>query len=359
MFSKNQKEEKISFSWGYPDLDGFPLKKLKQIVNEIDSKDISRVLQYHPGQGIPTLRNEIVKQKMGDFGNTKADEIIITPGATFGIFLLAYYFKNVLNYQKIGVFFPCYDTALQIFKIVGLEIIDLNKNKSTFKDLKCFYIMPRYSNPSGVNISNDNVKIVENYITKNNALVIEDDVYHIFNYTNENFKTFKQKFPKNVFYLDSFSKILAPGFRLGYIAADDDSIKKLIYLQMFICSSASTLNQEIVYQLIRDDHYSKIVKEICNHYHQKMRLTIEALKEESLGNKFISPTGGYYIWLNTDYYFSDSKKNVLAKHGVNLIDGRIYYNQINCPKAVRLSIANIAKDEIKDSIKTIKKYLYE
>lgn len=141
MFSKNQKKEKISFSWGYPDLKDFPLKRFKQIINKMNSKDVSQFLQYHPGQGIPALRNEIVKQKMGDFGNIKADEIIITPSATFGIFLLAYYFKNIHKYNKIGVFFPCYDTALQIFKIIGLEIIDLDKNQNTIKDLKCFYII--------------------------------------------------------------------------------------------------------------------------------------------------------------------------------------------------------------------------
>ena len=111
--------------------------------------------------------------------------------------------------------------------------------------------------------------------------------------------------------------------------------------------------------MIKDDNYQKIVKKTRDHYCQKMKLTIEARKEESLVNKFISPTGGYYIWLKTDYYFSDSIKKVLAKHGVNLIDGRIYYNQIKCPKTVRLSIANIEKGEIRDSIKLIKKYLYE
>ena len=257
MFSKSQREGKISFSWGYPDLEDFPLKEFKKVINNISPKDLPQIMQYHPGQGIPKLREEIVKQKMGDFGKSSADKIIVTPGATFGIFLLAYYFRNVLGYREIGVFLPCYNTALQIFSIVGLEIIELKRGIKTNKDFKCLYLMPRYSNPSGEIFNSDKVRIVENYI-KRGALTIEDDVYHTLNYDNGNFITFKQRFPKSVFYLDSFSKIIAPGFRLGYIAADKKFIQKLVLLQMFICSSASTINQEIVYQLLKGGNHKKL-----------------------------------------------------------------------------------------------------
>ena len=156
MLSKNLKQENISFSWGYPDLLSFPLKKFKKEISSIKRKDLNKFLQYHPGQGFSNLREEIIKQHMGDFGEVRSDEIIVTPGATFGIFLLVYFLKNSLGLSRIGVFMPCYDTALEIFRIVGLQVIPLSRDKFETK-IQCLYLMPRFANPSGESFDDDNL----------------------------------------------------------------------------------------------------------------------------------------------------------------------------------------------------------
>jgi DNA-binding transcriptional MocR family regulator len=80
-------------SWGYPDFVHFPADIMADIYDDLSNEDPSRYLQYDPGQGQKKLRNAIVSKKIGDFGATSMNDIIITPGATFAIFLVAYFFK--------------------------------------------------------------------------------------------------------------------------------------------------------------------------------------------------------------------------------------------------------------------------
>ena len=266
---KSLRQEKISFSWGYPDLETFPIKDFNKIVKKLASNDSwKEYFQYSPGPGISELREEIVKQKMGDFGDAGKDEIIIAPGATFGIFLLSFYFKNKLKADKIGIFLPCYDTALEIFKIIGLGIVPLSR-KSFDSSVKYLYLMPRYSNPGGEIFDEPTKRLIEKYI-RNGARIIEDDVYHIFKYKKHNHLSLKTQFPNQIYYLDSFSKILAPGLRLGYIVAPKQSIDDLIFLQKFMCSSSSTVNQKIACCLLRGTRYKKIANTVRDHYITKM-----------------------------------------------------------------------------------------
>jgi DNA-binding transcriptional MocR family regulator len=357
MLSKNLKQEKISFSWGYPDLLDFPLENYKKEISSLKKKDLNKYLQYHPGQGLENLRNEIVKQKMGDFGNVKSNEIIITPGATFGIFLLAYFLKNNLGLNKIGVFLPCYDTALEIFKIVDLEVVPLLLDKFDSK-VQCLYLMPRFANPSGESFGKKTMSVVKKYI-QNGSYVIEDDVYHTFQYKRNSYKSIKSQYPSKVFYLDSFSKILAPGLRLGYIASTSKHTKDLVFLQKFICSSASTINQEIAFRLLKDKNYEKIIADARLHYEQKMRLAISSLIKAGLDKYFIEPEGGYYIWLKTKKPYGGKTKESLYDAGVNLVSGDIYFTTKSHENYVRLSIANINKNEIRRSVQLIKQFLYE
>lgn len=357
MFSKDLKQEKISFSWGYPDLQTFPLHEFKKVVNSITYSDVEQNFQYHPGQGIPELREEIAKRRMGDFANTSSDEVIITPGATFGIFLLALYFKKYLKCKKIGVFLPCYDTALEIFKIVGIEVVPIPSDIID-KSIKHLYLMPRFSNPDGQTFNRKKRELIRSYIN-NGAFIIEDDVYHIFNYDKSSFSSFKSKFPEKVFYIDSFSKILAPGLRLGYIVSPDNSVFDLVFLQKYICSSASTINQQIVHKILRGAGYQKVVSKVRKHYCEKMDLVKHTLKSENLDKYYVKPSGGYYIWLKTPKKYTGEIKKQLYLEGVNLVNGDIYYTSKRSNSYVRLSIANIEKKEIVKSIKLIKKYLYE
>jgi DNA-binding transcriptional MocR family regulator len=147
------KKRIISMSWGYPDFAAFPIKNLVNIYKDFARVDPKDYLQYSPGQGHEGLRQNIVSKKLGDFGKIKKDEILLTPGGTFGIFLAAYFFKNTLGFKTVGVFHPCFDTTLQIFKIVGLKVVELSLNKHSTTKVDCLYFMSRFSNPTGADLA--------------------------------------------------------------------------------------------------------------------------------------------------------------------------------------------------------------
>lgn len=362
LVTKHNKNEIISLSWGYPDLEKFPMDLLIQKTNDLRHEKTENFLQYKPSAGDENLRNLIVKEKMGQFGKVTPDEIIITPGGTFSIFLSALFLKKYLGYHRIGVIEPCYDTALEIFKILDFQIINITpllEERKEISNVDCLYLIPRFNNPSGETFNPKYISTIRDYLNKKRGFIIEDDVYHIFNYSlTESYRSLKQQFPQQVLYLDSFSKILAPGFRLGYIAAPKDKIHQLISLQKYVLSSPSTLSQKLIYEILKEN-YRSIKKEINVHYRKKMETLLKSLNSNGLSKYYHLPHGGFYVWLRTQKKFNENIKKQFLDSDVNVVDGRIYFT--NKPKGnyIRLSIANIANDEIDRAVKIIKKILYE
>jgi 2-aminoadipate transaminase len=226
-------------------------------------------------------------------------------------------------------------------------------------NVDCLYLISRFNNPTGETFNSKYISTIRDFLNKKRGLIIEDDVYHIFNYSlTESYRSLKQQFPQQVLYLDSFSKILAPGFRLGYIAASKDKIQLLINLQKYVLSSPSTLSQKLVYEILKEN-YQSIKKEINAHYRKKMEILLNGLNKNGLSKYYHLPRGGFYVWLRTQKKFDENIKKQLLDSDVNVVDGRIYYTNKPKENYIRLSIANIANDKIDRAVKIIKKILYE
>ena len=183
---RTNKPEPISLSWGYPDLKNFPVKEFVEICQGLKIKDPQSYLQYEPTLGFKKFREFIAKNQIGNFGKISSENVLITSGATFSIFLVAFFFRYILGYKNIGVIEPCYDTSLEIFKILNFKIIDLNpyiSGKAKRPIINCLYLMPRFSNPTGQVLTGESRSKIEKLISQNKVYAIEDDVYHHLNYS--------------------------------------------------------------------------------------------------------------------------------------------------------------------------------
>jgi len=360
--NKTKEPEMVSMSWGYPDLKDFPLKKFSDICHRLQHKNPQKFLQYNPTIGLKKLRKLIVTERISDYLIKDSNDVIISPGGTFSIFLIAFLFKNIFSYKNIGVILPCYDTALEIFKILNFKIVDLNQyfdNKEQLS-IDCLYLNPRFNNPMGTTIQPSVCSIIKHLIANKKLYAIEDDVCHIFKYSeNNDYISLKKQLPDQIFYLDSFSKILVPGFRLGYLLPPKHLVKKTSYLQKYFCSSASTLSQEIVYELLRNGGYRKIVKKTLSHYKNKMKILEKALEKYRLKQFSQVVNGGFYQWLEIPQPLTDRLEQQLQEKNVRVVDGRKYFIRPQKKSFIRISIANISEEKIDSSIRIIKEVLYD
>lgn len=357
------KTDPISMSWGYPDLDDFPKNDFAKICQCLAIQNPQNYLQYDPSIGLEKLRKLIMEEKISGCSVRVPEDILITPGGTFSIFLTCFIFKNILGLRSIGVFLPCYDTALEIFKILNLEVIDLNESQIDNKKIStidCLYLNPRFNNPTGLTINASSTKTIKKILSKDNIYAIEDDVYHIYNYSNnKKFKNFKNQYPDQVFYIDSFSKILAPGFRLGYMIPPSGFMEKAAYLQKYLCSSSSTLSQELAYELMKYGKYEQIVRKLLKTYSKKMAVLESSLNKYGLNRYSKRVDGGLYKWMETPRPLSNDLRQKLLEKNVNVVDGTKYFIYSPEKYFIRLSIANIRLKEIDSSIKVLKEIIYE
>lgn len=337
----------ISMSWGYPDLDDFPKNDFARICQCLANQNLQNYLQYDPSTGSEKLRRLIVEEKISGCNIRDPKDILITPGGTFSIFLTGFIFKNILGLHSIGLFLPCYDTALEIFKILDLKIIDLNEiqnDKKKISKIDCLYLNPMFTNPTGLIIDASIRNKIEKILSKGKIYAIEDDVYHIFNYSNDKkYKTFKNKYPNRVFYIDSFSKILAPGFRLGYMIPPPGLMEKAAYLQKYFCSSSSTLSQELAYELMKSGKYRQIVEKLLNTYSKKMAALESSLNKYGIEQYSKRVDGGFYKWIETPRPLSDNLRQKLLEKNVNVVDGtryftsskKIFYSTFDCQYKIK------------------------
>ena len=359
----------IDLGLGDPQYALLPLEIMRQAAEERLSQNDPEFLQYGAKQGDGLFRKTLAKFLSSGYGfPTEPDSLFITNGASMGLHLICTLFTQPGD--TIFVEEPTYFFSLRIFADHGLHLIPIRTDESGLviesleEELgnfhpKFLYIIPTYQNPTSHTLSQERREQLVSLSRQHDFLLVADEVYHFLTYSGKPPKPFAAHIEAaKVISVGSFSKILAPGFRLGYIAAPKDKIHQLISLQKYVLSSPSTLSQKLVYEILKEN-YRSIKKEINTHYRKKMETLLKSLNSNGLSKYYHLPRGGFYVWLRTQKKFNESIKKQLLDSDVNVVDGRIYFTNKPKENYIRLSIANIANDEINQAVKVIKKILYE
>jgi DNA-binding transcriptional MocR family regulator len=167
-------------------------------------------------------------------------------------------------------------------------------------------------------------------------------------------KSMDQK--KVVLYLGTFSKVLFPGIRLGWIAAEKDCIDRLTGIKRFVDLSSNSVVQRALSAFIRNGYYEKHLKRIHRIYRRRMTAALEALNAFLPSEvSWTKPEGGYTIWvsLRKAYRNEDQFKTILLKHGVLVSPGLYYFFSSKIQKYFRISISSLNEDEITQGIKRL------
>ena len=301
--------EVISFAAGNPAPEAFPVETIRKISDEIFAEEPINALQYSITEGYPKLR-QWLKDDMQEKGNFDPDseELIITSGAQQAIETCAKIFCN--EGEAIICEDPSFIGSLNAFrtynaKLVGVPMDDdgmiPEKLEQALKDnprTAFIYVIPNFQNPTGKTTSLERRKIILDLAYKYNVLVLEDNPYGDLRFVGIDVPTIKSMDKRgHVIYAGSFSKVLSPGLRVGYMIAT-----KMIVSKATVALQTSTVHtniwaQMVAYRFVTQVNFEEHLERLREIYKNKCSLMLNSLKFAMPRSiQFTEPEGGLFIW---------------------------------------------------------------
>ena len=358
----------IDLAWGHPSDNLHPLDELKPAIDAIFvNKEIS-ALQYSGYQGYGPLIGSLSQYLSEDKSYTriiKPEELYIGYGASHGLDLACTLFTGEGN--TVLVEEPSYYLVRQILidhrlNIVGVptdsegmkienleQIIDSHKG-----NVKLLYLIPSFHNPMGSVMSLERREKIIDLADKHDILIAADEAYHLLYYGDPpppTMATLDDSRKGCVVSLGSFSKILAPGIKLGWIQANPDLVDKFTNSGSNFSGGNNNFSGAIVDIAIRKGILAKHVNHLKNTYKSRMEIMSSALKTRIPEAEFLMPQGGYYFWIK---FPEEIDANVLEKlafnQGVTLRPGVAFSGQSLFSNCIRLCFALSDIEDITEGI---------
>lgn len=354
--------EVISFAAGNPAPEAFPVDDIKRISNEILNKNPILALQYSLTEGYTPLRN-VLKERMlkeGNFNSDK-DELIITSGAQQSNELCA----KVLCDEGDTIICeaPSFIGSLNAFKsynvnLVGIELeedgINLEKLEEAIKtnqNTKLIYLIPNFQNPTGRTMSLEKRQLVYELAEKYDIFILEDNPYGDIRFAGEHIQSIKSMDNDGrVIYSGTFSKVLAPGIRVGYCSAPREIISKIV-----VCKQVSDVHTNIWAQVLAERFLSTCdmenhLRQIRKIYKHKCELMLSEIKKNFSDKiKYTVPEGGLFIWctLPEGYDMMSFCKRAVEEYKVAVVPGTAFtVNETDKTTSFRLNFSTPTDDEI-------------
>lgn len=358
----------ISFAGGMPNNDLFPVKQIDEIYNSLP-EDIKKLcFQYGPTSGYPPLIKSLQSYLQKKGLPVKENKILITTGSLQAISIITQEFVN--EGDIILTENPCFVGALSVFETFGAEIhsipidkdgIDINSLKNKIASLdrkpKFLYVTPNYHNPAGIIYTPERKKELLEVLSGTGIILLEDDAYSDL-YFNEEEKYLAKAMKSygvsdvEIIYTGSFSKILGPGFRLGYMLSSYEIFDKAETIKQALDACTSNFMQILGNEFLAQHKLDPYLKFLRGEYLERKNLLQRNLKKympkEVTWNE---PKGGFYIWLKLPAHIrsTDIFKESVAK-GVVFVTGRTFDPASVKDDRLRLSFSNMPKESIEKGV---------
>ncbi|AOL16226.1 aminotransferase [Sulfolobus sp. A20] len=361
----------ISLAGGLPDPQTFPVEEIKKIVNDILTNYYDRALQYSTTAGIFEFRKELVNlSRLRGISNISEKNIFVTVGSQEALFMLF----NILvdPGDEVIVEAPTYLAALNVMRTrrPNFNSINVNDNGpdldelekkvrekvSDGKKIKLIYVIPTAQNPAGTTMNLDNRKRLLEIASKYDFLVVEDDAYGFLVFEGDSPPAIKALDKEGrVIYTGTFSKILTPGLRLGWVVAHEDVIRELELYKQNIDLHTPSLSQFIAMEAIRRGVIQNNLPKIRRIYKEKRNVMLEAIQEYFPKDaRWSKPIGGMFVfaWLPEKIDTTKMLEKALQK-GVAYVPGSSFYADYSGKNTMRLNFSYPSKEQLVEGIKRL------
>ncbi|MBS3801659.1 MAG: PLP-dependent aminotransferase family protein [Candidatus Thermoplasmatota archaeon] len=373
-----QDPEIISFAGGLPNPNSFPIDDLNTIIQAVMRNHGKSALQYGTTQGLTELRKNLAERAYKDgIEDVTADNVIITNGSQQALDMVGKLFLNPGDTALVGS--PTYLGGINAFKSYesNLTGIPLDKDgmrmdvlEDTIKEMihddvipKFIYVVPTFQNPSGVVMPEKRRKELIDIAHEYDVVIVEDDPYGKLNYDIDHVKPIKafDDDDGRVIYMSTFSKILAPGFRLAWTIASEELTRKMVICKQALDLCTNTFTQYIANEFTRQGSLDLHILKINEMYEPKRDQMISAIEQYfPEGYTCNKPHGGMFAWvtlpegIDTETMFLDA-----IKHKVAYVHGKAFHVDGGGQRSMRLNFSYSSNDQIEEGIKRLATVIQE
>lgn len=350
----------ISFAGGLPSPKTFPIEAFAAACATVLKTDGRAALQYAASEGYRPLCEWVARQLPWD---VSPDQVLITTGSQQGLDLVA---KVLIDEgSPVLVETPTYLGALQAFtpmepSIVSVHSdadgIDVNDLEQKAAGARFLYVLPNFQNPTGRTMSEARRQALVDTARRVGLPIVEDNPYGDLWFDQPPPLPLTARHPEGAIYLGSFSKVLAPGLRLGYMVAPKAIMPKLLQAKQAADLHSPSFNQRMVAEVLKGGFLDRHVPTIRALYKHQCEVMLDALKKEMAGLdvQWNSPVGGMFLWARLPEGVSavDLLPKAVDK-GVAFVPGAAFYADGADPRTMRLSFVTASEEQIRIGIKAL------
>lgn len=370
LLKHSKMEGVISLGGGIPNPELFDREGLEMAMEKVLSSAWKEAFQYGLSEGSPELRGAIC-QLLGERAiHCDIDDVVVTSGSQQSLDLLA---RALIDPGDIVVVErPTYLAALQVMQLaeanlmsVGTDgdgmIIDELEALVKTTQIKAVYIVPTFGNPGGVTLAEHRRKQLVALSKRYDFVIIEDDPYCEINFTDNTFKPLKAWAEEmdnsdNVIYTSTFSKILAPGARVGWLVVPAWIKRQVVNLKQATDLHTSTLSQSLTYHYLESGRLPGQIALIRKAYKHKCE-TLCQLVERELGDHltFHKPMGGMFLWGKFKYEMNTTEwLKTTLNNGVVYVPGEFFYCNEPDHSTLRMSYVSVTDENLQEAVRRLK-----
>lgn len=365
IFKKVDLNAIYSFAGGYPSADTFPLESIRQTITEVIEKYGAKAFQYGATQGVPELREAVAKRY-----DVPVERVQITSSSQQGIDVCTRVLVNPGD--VILTSSPSYLGALQSFRSYRADIRgvahkeDMTEFKASYeavisqvlgegKKIKFLYMIPDFQNPSGESLTLEERQMLVELAEKHDFLIVEDSPYRELRYEGEHIPTMYSLSPDRVIHLGSFSKIFAPGFRLGWAIAHPEILDKIYVCKQSLDLCPPIMDQYVAAEFLASGRLDENLVKSVALYKGKRDLLLSLLQEHMpQGVKWTHPEGGLFLFLTMPEGFEAVKFYDRALDaGVAYVAGEFFHPDGSGKNTMRLNFSFMTEDKIRAGIRLL------
>ena len=354
-----------SFAGGYPSADTFPLEEIRRTMSEVIARYGGQAFQYGATQGVLLLR-EVVAERYG----VPVERVQITSSSQQGIDVCTRVLVDPGD--VILTSSPSYLGALQSFRSYRADIRgvahvdDIDKFRENYekvitqaladgRKIKFLYMIPDFQNPSGESLTLEERKMLVELARKYGFLIVEDSPYRELRYEGEDIPTMYSIDPDIVIHLGSFSKIFAPGFRLGWAIAHPEILDKIYVCKQSLDLCPPVFDQYVAAEFLRSGSLDANLSKSIELYKGKRDLLLSLLEEYMPeGVRWTHPEGGLFLFLTMPEGFDAVKfYDTALDAGVAYVAGEFFHPDGSGKNTMRMNFSFMTHERITEGVKLL------
>jgi 2-aminoadipate transaminase len=361
-----QRPEIISFAGGLPSPATFPVERMKAAYDKVLSESGKVALQYGPTDGYAPLREWIAHSLSTAGTKILPEQILMVSGSQQALDLIG---KVLIDEgSRVLVETPSYLGALQAFSVYRPEFASVATDDDGLvpasiaqvaEGARLLYSLPNFQNPTGRSLSIARRRELVDTCARLGLPLIEDDPYGALSYSGEPMPKMVAMNPEGVIYMGSFSKVLTPGIRLGYVCAPLPLVRRLELAKQAADLHTAQLTQMVVHEVVKDGFLDEHIPTIRTLYGQQCRAMLDAMAEHFPASvRWTKPDGGMFIWVTLPQSIDAMKlldQAIAAR--VAFVPGAPFYANDPETNTLRLSFVTVPPERIREGIAILGKLI--